>query len=103
MPKDDGLVANVQSRASSALHNWNRPSNEQSVACYKARHREDRELNQAPSPSRWRYSRGLLLLHCMNPRVVKRCLAFRPVYEKAINKTLVCIITFVDAIIVGPY
>ena len=66
MPKDDGLVADVESRASDSLHNWNRPSNEQSVACYKARHREDIELNQARRPSlRWRYSRGLLLLHCM--------------------------------------
>ena len=47
MPKDDGLVADVQSRASGALYNWNRPFNDQSAAYYKARHREDIELNQA--------------------------------------------------------
>jgi hypothetical protein len=47
MPKDDGLVADVQSRASSALYNWNRPFNDQSAAYYKARHREDIELNHA--------------------------------------------------------
>jgi hypothetical protein len=47
MPKDDGLVADVQSRASGALYNWNRPFNDQSVAYYKARHREDIELNRA--------------------------------------------------------
>jgi hypothetical protein len=29
MPKDDGLVADVQSRASGALYNWNRPVNDQ--------------------------------------------------------------------------
>ena len=47
MPKDDGLVADVQSRASGALYNWNRPFNDQSVAYYRARHREDIELNRA--------------------------------------------------------
>jgi hypothetical protein len=47
MPKDDGLVADVQSRASGALYNWNRPFNDQSVAYYKARHREDIEWNRA--------------------------------------------------------
>jgi len=47
MPKDDGLVADVQSRASGALYNWNRPFNDQSAAYYKARHREDIELNHA--------------------------------------------------------
>jgi hypothetical protein len=47
MPKDDGLVADVQSRASAALYNWNRPFNDQSAAYYKARHREDIELNHA--------------------------------------------------------
>jgi len=47
MPKDDGLVADVQSRASGALYNWNRPFNDQSDAYYKARHREDIELNRA--------------------------------------------------------
>ena len=47
MPKDDGLVADVQSRARGALYNWNRPFNDQSVAYYKARHREDIELNRA--------------------------------------------------------
>jgi hypothetical protein len=47
MPKDDGLVADVQSRASGALYNWNRPFNDQSVAYYSARHREDIELNRA--------------------------------------------------------
>jgi hypothetical protein len=45
MPKDDGLAADVQSRASGALYNWNRPFNDQSVAYYRARHREDIELN----------------------------------------------------------
>ena len=47
MPKDDGLVADVQSRASGALYNWNRPFNDQSVAYYRARHREDIELGRA--------------------------------------------------------
>ena len=47
MPKDDGLVADVQSRASGALYNWNRPFNDQSAAYYKARHREDIELKRA--------------------------------------------------------
>jgi hypothetical protein len=47
MPSDDGLVADVQSRPSGALYNWNRPFNDQSVAYYKARHREDIELNRA--------------------------------------------------------
>ena len=47
MPKDDGLVADVQSRASGALYDWSRPFNDQSVAYYKARHREDIELNRA--------------------------------------------------------
>jgi hypothetical protein len=47
MPKDDGLVADIQSRASAALYNWNRPFNDQSAAYYKARHREDIELNHA--------------------------------------------------------
>ena len=47
MPKDDGLVADVQSRASGALYNWKRPFNDQSVAYYRARHREDIELNRA--------------------------------------------------------
>jgi hypothetical protein len=47
MPKDDGLVADVQSRASGALYNWNRPFNDQSVAYYRARHREDIELKRA--------------------------------------------------------
>jgi hypothetical protein len=47
MPKDDGLVADVQSRASGALYNWNRPFNDQSVAYYGVRHREDIELNRA--------------------------------------------------------
>jgi hypothetical protein len=47
MPKDDGLVADVQSRASGALYNWNRPFNDQSVAYYRARHREDIELSRA--------------------------------------------------------
>jgi len=42
MPKDDGLVADVQSRASG-----NRPFNDQSVAYYRARHREDIELSPA--------------------------------------------------------
>ena len=46
MSKDDGLVADVQSRASGVLYNWNRPFNDQSVAYYKARHREDIELNR---------------------------------------------------------
>ena len=46
MPKDDGLVADVQSRASGALYNWKRPFNDQSVAYYRARHREDIELNR---------------------------------------------------------
>ena len=45
MPKDDGLVADVQSRASGALYNWNRPFSDQSVAYYRARHREDIELS----------------------------------------------------------
>jgi hypothetical protein len=35
MPKDDGLVADVQSRASGALYNWTRPFNDQSVAYYR--------------------------------------------------------------------
>ena len=43
MPKDDGLVADVQSRASGALYNWNRPFNDQSVAYYRARRHEDIE------------------------------------------------------------
>jgi hypothetical protein len=47
MPKDDGLVADVQSRARGALYNWNRPFNDQNVAYYRARHREDIELNRA--------------------------------------------------------
>jgi hypothetical protein len=47
MPKDDGLVADVQSRASATLYNWNRPFNDQSVAYYRARHREDIELKRA--------------------------------------------------------
>jgi hypothetical protein len=47
MPNDDGLVADVQSRPSGALYNWSRPFNDQSVAYYKARHREDIELNRA--------------------------------------------------------
>jgi len=47
MLNDDGLVADVRSRPSGALYNWNRPFNEQSVAYYKARHREDIELNRA--------------------------------------------------------
>ena len=47
MPKDDGLVADVQSRASAVLYNWNRPFNDQSGAYYRARHREDIELNRA--------------------------------------------------------
>jgi len=47
MPKDDGIVADVQSRASGALYNWNRPFTDQSVAYYRARHREDIELNRA--------------------------------------------------------
>jgi hypothetical protein len=47
MPKDDGLVADVQSRASGTLYNWNRPFTDQSVAYYRARHREDIELNRA--------------------------------------------------------
>jgi len=47
MQKDDGLVADVQSRASGALYNWTRPFNDQSVAYYRARHREDIELNRA--------------------------------------------------------
>ena len=47
MPNDDGLIADVRSRPSGALYNWNRPFNEQSVAYYKARHREDIELNRA--------------------------------------------------------
>jgi len=47
MPKDDGLVAEVQSRASGALYNWNRPFTNQSVAYYRARHHEDIELNRA--------------------------------------------------------
>ena len=46
MPKDDGLVADVQSRASAVLYNWNRPFNDQSGAYYRARHREDIELNR---------------------------------------------------------
>jgi hypothetical protein len=46
MLKDDGLVADVQSRASGVLYNWNRPFNDQSVAYYRARHREDIELNR---------------------------------------------------------
>jgi len=53
MPKDDGLVADVQSRASGALYNWNRPFNDQSVAYYSARRHEDIELNRL----RRRYSR----------------------------------------------
>jgi hypothetical protein len=47
MPNDDGLIADVRSRPSGALYNWNRPFNDQSVAYYKARHREDIELNRA--------------------------------------------------------
>jgi hypothetical protein len=47
MPKDDGLVADVQSGASGALYNWNRPSNDQSIAYYRARDREDIELSRA--------------------------------------------------------
>jgi hypothetical protein len=47
MPKDDGLVADVQSRASGTLDNWNRPFNDQSVAYYRARRREDIELKRA--------------------------------------------------------
>jgi hypothetical protein len=43
MLKDDGLVADVQSRASAALYDWNRPFNDQSVAYYRVRHREDIE------------------------------------------------------------
>ena len=50
MPKDDGLVADVQSRASGALYNWNRRFNDQSVAYYRARHREDIELGPARHP-----------------------------------------------------
>jgi hypothetical protein len=46
MSSDDGLVADVQSRPSGALYNWNRPFNDQSVAYYKARHWEDIELNR---------------------------------------------------------
>ena len=61
MPKDDGLVADVQSRASGALYNWNRPFNDRSVAYYKARHREDIELSPAPAPIARRYSRRQLL------------------------------------------
>jgi hypothetical protein len=30
-----------------ALYNWNRPFNDQSVAHYRARHREDIELSRA--------------------------------------------------------
>ena len=59
MPKDDGLVADVQSRASGALYNWNRRFNDQSVAYYRARHREDIELSRAPGTRR--YSRRQLL------------------------------------------
>ena len=47
MPKDDGLVADVQIRASGALYNWNRRFNDRSVAYYRARHREDIELSPA--------------------------------------------------------
>jgi hypothetical protein len=47
MAKDDGLMADVQSGASGALYNWNRPFNDQSVAYCRARHREDIELNRA--------------------------------------------------------
>jgi len=44
---DDGLVADVQSRASGTLYNWNRPFTDQSVAYYRARGREDIEFNRA--------------------------------------------------------
>ena len=47
MPKEDGLVPDVQSRASGAVYNWKQLFNDQSVAYYKARHREDIELNRA--------------------------------------------------------
>ena len=64
MPKDDGLAADVQSRASGALYNWNRPFNDQSVAYYRARHREDIELNRARATIAPRiYSRRQLLKH----------------------------------------
>jgi hypothetical protein len=39
MPEDDGLVADVQSRARGALYNWNRPFNDQSVAYYRVESR----------------------------------------------------------------
>lgn len=52
MRKDDGLEADVRSRASAALYNWNKPFNDQSVAYYKARHREDIELNRARATRR---------------------------------------------------
>jgi len=61
MPKDDGLVADVQSRASGALYNWNRRFNDQSVAYYRARHREDIELSRARDTIACRYSRRQLL------------------------------------------
>ena len=47
MPKDDGLVADVQSRARGTLYNWKRPFNDRSVAYYRAGHREAIELNRA--------------------------------------------------------
>ena len=52
MPKDDGLVADVQSRARGTLYNWKRTFNDQSVAYYRAGHREAIELNRARPPSR---------------------------------------------------
>jgi hypothetical protein len=51
MPKDDGLVADVQSRARGALYNWNRPFTDQSVAYYRARH------HARAAPIARRYSR----------------------------------------------
>jgi len=47
MPEGDGLVADVQSRASGTLCNWNRPFTDHGVAYYRARRREDIEFNRA--------------------------------------------------------
>ena len=72
MPKEDGLVPDVQSRARGAVYNWKQLSNDQSVAYYKARHREGIELNRARGTHRAAVSQvGIILLP--RPGKLKRC------------------------------
>ena len=72
MPKEDGLVPDVQSRASGAVYNWKQLFNDQSVAYYKARHREGIELNRARGTHRAAVSQvGIILLP--RPGKLKRC------------------------------